>query len=169
MKSEESGPGAYLELLAELKSALEEMRSATRDQLEALKAGDRQGIWEAVYRQEDLILRLADLEERRGSLQAALEEELGLPAGAPLSEVLLYLPEEEAAACAGLHARLRNVLLEIKELNFTCALLAKRALYVNGRLLEISGGTAAAPGLYGPGGQPRAGAPDAPPLMNASV
>jgi hypothetical protein len=87
LKSKESGPGAYLELLAELKSALEEMRSATRDQLEALKAGDRQGIWKAVYRQEDLILRLAELEERRCSLQAALEEELGLPAGAPLSEV----------------------------------------------------------------------------------
>ncbi len=168
MGSKTSSVSAYLDLLAELEVTLEEMRSATRDQLEALKTNDRQGIWEAVYRQEDLILRLAGLEERRISLQAVLEEELSLPARSSLGEVLLRLPEEAAASAASLHASLRSKLLEIKELNFTCALLAKRALYVNSRLLELSGGTAAAPSLYGPGGH-QAGAPEAPSLVNTSV
>lgn len=159
--------GAYTALLRELKAALEEMRDATRDQLEALKTGSREGIWEAVYRQEDLIGRLAALEERRFSLLSALEGELGVGPGAPADEVVSRLPGETAGAAAALHAYLRGLLLEIKELNFTCALLAKRALYVNGRLLELCGGAAAAPQVYGPGGQAAGAA--AGPLVDASV
>jgi len=156
-----------LQVLERQREILKEMLSTARDHNMALRENDLGAIKEAVARGERAAARLKVEDQRREQLQAAIEKELGLPEGTPLSRVLPRAPEQCREALSLLAGEMRDTASNIARLVDLNGILTRRAMLFNEQILRLlkpgDGST------YQPTGKTASPAGNAPSLLNRTV
>ncbi|NPV72569.1 MAG: flagellar protein FlgN [Pelotomaculum sp.] len=141
--------------------------AAGEAQIEALKENDLARVRSITAEQEAFAAQLKKLEEERLSIQHALEGSLNIKSGASLNDLLPYAPAELRPSLQKACADLRHKIENLKEINSFCALLVRKILKINEKLIQILS-SGAAGRCYGEKGELHGGL-QLNPVLNKSV
>ncbi|SHF34922.1 flagellar protein FlgN [Desulforamulus putei] len=139
-----------LQILTALHEKLAAMLRATEKHNAALRNNDIAAIQQAVKELDSISAQAKFLDKKREEIQRALEAKLHLPAGATLSETLVYAPAQAAQDLNKIAQSLRETTEAINQMVQINKILARQALQFNDILIKVL-----QPGqaTYNPGGQ----------------
>ncbi|CCO09141.1 flagellar protein FlgN [Desulforamulus hydrothermalis] len=137
-------------LLSALQEKLADMLQATEKHNQALRHNDMEALRLALQELHAITAQTRQLDRQREAVQAALEAQLNLPAGATLSETLQHAPAGLAREMHKTAGSLRQLTEAINSMAALNKILTQNAMQFNQILLA---GCQPAQTTYKPGGQ----------------
>lgn len=116
---------------------IDRLIAAGEAQLKAVKENNIIDVNETVKEQEACAAVMEETEQQRLLLQSSLEEVLKVEKGLSLSKLLPFAPESARPPLQQLLEILKKKMASLEEINTLNAALIKKALLVNGRLIQI--------------------------------
>lgn len=116
---------------------IDRLITAGEAQLRALKENNLNGLNETFKEQESYAVDMNRTEQQRFSLQVSLEKALKIDKGVTLSKLFPYAPETVRISLQQLLEGLQIKMASLVEINALNTALIKKALLVNGRLIQI--------------------------------
>jgi flagellar biosynthesis/type III secretory pathway chaperone len=152
--------------LREQEEVIDRLVAAGEDQLQALRDNNLDRLYEITGQQEALSVQIRKNEEGRLAVQGMLENGLQLPPGTTFKELIAHAPVVMKTPLEQLYGSLRRKMADLKEVNYLCAVLIKKALLVNNRIVQIL--NAGGADNYGQKGELKKQLPHRP-VLNESV